>query len=191
MNLEEERKKIYAETRTDLLKRQLFNAENYDKAILSLATAALGFSLAFLKDVAPVTNAQAVWLLKASWFLLTASLMSTLCSFFASRAGIRKQLHHANKYYLEHQEEFLSKSNWPAKITDYLNMASGVCFILAIIAQYDRSHSYVQEYQSESNDTGKRRPNPPNAAGSYRYGGARCPDPKDATSNAAYKSCKP
>jgi hypothetical protein len=42
---------MYSEVRQDLLKRQFSNAENFDKAILSLSTAGLGFSLAFLKDL--------------------------------------------------------------------------------------------------------------------------------------------
>jgi hypothetical protein len=52
-DLATEKRRLLAETRADLLKRQLSNAENYDKAVLSLSTAFLGFSLAFLKDLAP------------------------------------------------------------------------------------------------------------------------------------------
>ncbi len=61
---EDERKRLYSETRTDLLKRQLSNAENYDKAVLSLATGVLGFSLVLLKDIVPSTNAEGMWALK-------------------------------------------------------------------------------------------------------------------------------
>jgi len=55
-----ERQRVYERTRDDLLKRQLSNAENFDKAILSVSTAALGFSLAFLKDIVPLAEADNV-----------------------------------------------------------------------------------------------------------------------------------
>ena len=39
---QELRLKLYADARADLLKRQLSNSENADRAILSVSTAALG-----------------------------------------------------------------------------------------------------------------------------------------------------
>jgi hypothetical protein len=131
---EEECKRLYGETRADLLKRQLSNAENYDKAILSVATATLGFSLVFLKDIVPTPRATDLWVLKMSWFLLSMAIISTLSSFISSQAGINAQLKYAEKYYLGQDEKYLNKTNWPARITDYLNIASGGFFVLAIIA---------------------------------------------------------
>src|SRR6266849_4563171 len=95
--IEEERKKLYSELRAELFKRQLSNAENYDKAILSLATAVLGFSLVFLKDIASIANAKEVWILQISWFFLALTIVSTLSSFFTSQAGISKQLKYAER----------------------------------------------------------------------------------------------
>jgi len=48
---QESRSKLYREYYAELLKRQLSNSENADRAILSVSTAALGFSLAFIKDI--------------------------------------------------------------------------------------------------------------------------------------------
>ena len=62
-DLTAEKLKLLAETRADLLKRQLSNSENYDKAVISLSTAFLGFSLAFLKDLVPIHRAEWFWLL--------------------------------------------------------------------------------------------------------------------------------
>lgn len=70
----DERQRIHSETRQDLLKRQLSNAENFDKAILSLSTAGLGFSLAFIKDILPLSNAAHLILLHVSWFLFGAAI---------------------------------------------------------------------------------------------------------------------
>lgn len=129
----EEKKKIYAETRADLLKRQLSNAENYDKSILSLATAALGFSLAFLKEIVPISIAKDFYLIKISWLSLILTILVTLISFLSSQIAINKQLFYAQEYYLNSNDDFLNKKNWPAILTDWLNWASAIFFVIAIV----------------------------------------------------------
>lgn len=51
---QEERRRIYASTRQDLLSRNLSNSETYDNAILTLSTGILGISMAFIKDIVPL-----------------------------------------------------------------------------------------------------------------------------------------
>ena len=77
-DLATEKRRLLAETRADLLKRQLSNAENYDKAVLSLSTAFLGFSLAFLKDLAPIHLAEWRCFLYGSWMALGGSVLCTI-----------------------------------------------------------------------------------------------------------------
>ena len=43
------------------------NTTAYDKAILTLASAALALSLAFIKDLVPVEHARLFWMLVSSW----------------------------------------------------------------------------------------------------------------------------
>ena len=126
-----ENKKLLAETRADLLKRQLSNAENYDKAILSLSTVFLGLSFAFLKDF--VTTDQAEWLglLYGSWVVLTAAVLTTILSFRVSQRAIDEQLKRAEDYYLHGKQDTLSKS-LAARFTDWLNDASGILFVLGV-----------------------------------------------------------
>lgn len=129
----DERKKIYSETRKDLLNRQLSNSENFDKAIISLSTAGLGLSLAFIKDIVKIPEAHCLVLLYFSWSLFGAAIISTILSFVSSQSGINKQLYFAEEYYLEKKEEFINKRNWQAQITNYLNIFSGIVFVGAII----------------------------------------------------------
>lgn len=129
----EEKKKIYAETRADLLKRQLSNAENYDKSILSVATAALGFSLVFLKEIVPISIAKDFYLIKISWLFLILTILATLISFLSSQRAINKQLLYAQEYYLNSNDDFLNKKNWPAIVTDWLNWGSAIFFVIAIV----------------------------------------------------------
>jgi hypothetical protein len=132
MSATEERKNLYATTRADLLVRQLSNSENFDKAILSLSTGALGLSLTFIKFIVPLEKAISIGYLTLSWLMFGAAIIATLLSFVSSQLGINKQLVFAKEYYLNNNEEFLAKTNWFAKITNYLNYAAGLFFAIAV-----------------------------------------------------------
>ncbi len=130
---EEERKRLYSETRTDLLTRQLSNSEKLDGAILTLSTAALGVSIAFIENIVPLEIAQYVIFLIFSWCLFGASIISTLVSFITSQIAIKTQLYFAEEYYLKKKDEFLTKPNKAAKYTDRLNYSSAFLFIAALL----------------------------------------------------------
>jgi hypothetical protein len=130
-DLTPDKQRLLAETRADLLKRQLSNAENYDKAILSLSTVFLGFSFAFLKDFVPAHLAEGLYLVYVSWIMLTAAVVTTVISFWVSQWAIDEQLKKAEDYYLRGNEGALEKSE-TAKITDYINFASGALFIFGV-----------------------------------------------------------
>lgn len=127
------RNELFGKYREDVLRRQLSNTENYDKAVLSLGTAFLGFSLAFLKDFVLYKNAIYAALLPASWVLFCLSIVATIMSFFISQRGLSTQLQHAEKYYLENDSSYLTKKNRAAAFTDIANYFSAFSFVLAVI----------------------------------------------------------
>ncbi len=129
----EERKKIYAATRQDLLTRNLSNSEKYDNAILTLSTGILAISLAFIKDIVPLNKASLIILLITSWCLFGLTIVSTLVSFIVSQFAIKRQLEYAEKYYLDKKDEYLTKKNRLARYTEYANYTSGVFFMIGII----------------------------------------------------------
>lgn len=135
MNTEDQKRRegLYAETRKDLLTRQLSNSEKFDGAVLTLSTATLGVSLTFIKDIVPLNKVQDICLLKMSWWLFGLAILSTLFSFLASQLGISTQLKYAEEYYLNSKSEFLNKTNLWAKATDFFNYAAALFFILALI----------------------------------------------------------
>jgi hypothetical protein len=135
--MDEEQKiriELFGKTRDDVLRRQLSNTENYDKAVLSLGTAFLGFSLAFLKDFVSYKNAVYALLLPTSWVLFCLSIIATLVSFFISQKGLSSHLKNAEKYYLGNDDTYLTKKNHAAEWTDRVNLSSAILFIFAIIA---------------------------------------------------------
>lgn len=128
------RNELLSKYREDILHRQLSNNENYDKAVLSLGTAFLGFSMAFLKDFVSYKNAICALLLPVSWALFCLSIVATVASFFISQKGLSTQLEYAEKYYLENDQSYLTKINPAARWTDLVNYGSAFSFVLAIIS---------------------------------------------------------
>lgn len=149
------KQKLLAETRGDLLKRQLSNSENYDKAVISLSTAFLGFSLAFLKDLVPIQRAEWLCLLYGSWLALAGAVLATIISFWVSQRGIDVQLKKAEDYYIRDDHAALTKSGI-AKATEWVNIASGMLFLLGlslttafVILNFERSLKMSNEAKLE------------------------------------------
>lgn len=125
---------MYAKTRDDLLKRQLSNSENADRAVLTVSVAALGFSLAFIKDIVPLFTATHSALLYLSWLCFVLAIIITLASYFTSQCAIAAQLALAERYYLLHDEDALKTRPKLATLTDWFNMAGAVSFVVGILA---------------------------------------------------------
>jgi hypothetical protein len=117
----------------EISKRQLSNSEAFDKAILSLSSAGLALSLSFFKFVVPASQAISLDLIKYSWYLFLAAIISTILSFVTSQRALAIELTHAERYYLSDEEEFEKKNNPASNLTELLNILSGLFFILAII----------------------------------------------------------
>ncbi|MBS3951409.1 MAG: hypothetical protein KGZ88_00410 [Methylomicrobium sp.] len=133
--MDEEQKKrneLFEKYREDVLRRQLSNTENYDKAVLSLGTTFLGFSVAFLKEFVSYKTAIFALLLPLSWMLFCLSIVATIISFFTSQKGLATQLEYAEKYYIQNDSSYLTKKNQAAKLTDIVNYVSGISFVFAV-----------------------------------------------------------
>jgi hypothetical protein len=130
---DEVRKKAYAEFREELVKKQNSNSENYDKSILTVSSAGLGLSLAFIKDVVPLTQVPCRTLLVQSWGLFAAAIVVTILSFQTSQLSIGTSLAHADEYYLKGKDEYLNKKNMWASVTNVLNWISGALFVAAVL----------------------------------------------------------
>jgi hypothetical protein len=84
-----ERTRVYERTRDDLSKRQLSNAENLDKSVLTYSGAGLALSLGFLKDFIPIREAKLPWALYGSWIAFTAAMVLVVLSYVFSQWGAR------------------------------------------------------------------------------------------------------
>jgi hypothetical protein len=129
----EEQNNVYQKCREDLLKRQLSNTENFDRAILTLSSSTLGLTLTFIRNVTPIENAHHIWLLLLAWVLLAIAIVITLLSFLISQAGAKTQLTYAEEYYLNGKDEYLTKKNIFANLNEWTGYISATTFVVAMI----------------------------------------------------------
>ncbi|MCW8918475.1 MAG: hypothetical protein OQL08_06635 [Gammaproteobacteria bacterium] len=125
---------MFNSLRDELLKRELSNTENYDKAILTLSSAALGISLTAIKFVVPLDSSEHIWLLKFGWLLLLFSIVTSLSAYLMSNKAISIQLNNATDYYHKGINEAFNRKNIYTSINLFLNKATGIAFIAAISA---------------------------------------------------------
>lgn len=127
-----DRLQALSEYRAELFRRQLSNAENFDKAILTYATGALALSLGFLKDYVPISKASCPFLLYASWTMFALCIMSTIVSYLIGQHAISKQYEIADNFYKSQEQEPVMVRNHATIYAERCNTTSGVLFCLAV-----------------------------------------------------------
>lgn len=132
-NTVNERKRIYEKIRDELTQSQRSNAEHFDSNVLTLSSAGLGISVAFIDKIIKLSEASFIFLLYISWVLFIITIIITLVSYIKGQKGIKLQLHFAEKYYLDEDESYLLKENKYAKFVDKYSSWVILFFIFSII----------------------------------------------------------
>ena len=115
----------------ELSKLRVANTDNFDKSIITLASFSLGLSLSFLKYFLPIDRAEVAWMLYGSWALFTASIFSTLASFFVSNWVLAESGVAYKAYFGPQQVPFdgtVPSSKWLA----FLGYSAAICFFVAL-----------------------------------------------------------
>ncbi len=123
---------MFDKLRDDLLKRDLSNTENYDKAILTLSSSSLALSLTAIKFVVPIATASCIILLKSAWALLVLSVVCSLVAYLMSNKAMAVQLNNARDYYKNGLDDAFSRKNSYSTINLYLNLITGITFAIAV-----------------------------------------------------------
>lgn len=129
---QKESKEIYDKFREELSKRQLFNNEGYDKAVLSLSASGLALSLTAIRFITPLEKSSYLLLIQASWFLFLITVISSIIAYQISNKAISKQLEIAERYYIQALVSAEAESNPYLKFNSYLNITTGIFFCFAI-----------------------------------------------------------
>jgi hypothetical protein len=141
---DEYRKKVWEDTKS--------GTENFDKYLLTFSSGALGLSLAFIKDVAPI--GQAVWIpsLFASWVAFLLCILVTLVSFRISILALEGMLPHLNEFYLNGNADAFDKhrESWLTKAVEWLAWAGIILFICGVFFTMMFVYANIREAKSVS-----------------------------------------
>lgn len=110
------------------------SSDEYDKAILTVASGGLALSIAFIEKIVPLQMAVGIGWLQASWGAFALSILAVVFSFRLSIVALDQHLKHLEKYYLEQQPEYLSKATPVDRWLRFCNWTSGVSLVVAIAA---------------------------------------------------------
>lgn len=88
---------LYLEERERLIDAARESARTFDKAVLAFGSVVFGFSIAFLKDIAPKPAQETVKWLGTSWILFSLGLLAILLSFLLSHRACLSEIELAEK----------------------------------------------------------------------------------------------
>lgn len=127
------RRDLYDEHRRQTWQDIQSSTDNFDKNLLAVSSAALGFSVAFIKDI--VKFPSAVWhpVLYASWICFAACIVITVFSFRLSVTALNKHLNYLHQYYEQKNDDFLRKRSVAAVVLDVFTWAAALLFLAGII----------------------------------------------------------
>lgn len=125
-------RETYLEERKSLVEAEREAAGSFDKAMITLSAGALGLSITFIRELAPMPQSETVALLIIAWGGFIVALLSTLSSFLFSQSAMRRQRDILDLDY-EGAPPAQAMKNIPATITNMLNWFSIACFIIGVI----------------------------------------------------------
>jgi hypothetical protein len=119
---------LYLAERDKLIDAARESARTFDKAVLTFGSAVFGFSIAFLKDIAPTPAPETLKWLAAAWLSFSLGLLAILLSFLFS--------HRACMFEIQVGEESLGKKDHQRKKNLWgsaTNWCNGICIALLFL----------------------------------------------------------
>jgi hypothetical protein len=132
MMVDKEKEKLYLELRKDTVVKKHESEGLYDKYILTLSSASLGFSVAFIKDI-PFLNHNENWIIVTSWLCFTIASIITLISFKTSSIAFSQLIAYYDARY-KNPDVALPKGF--KTITSILNYSGSIAFIIGLILTF-------------------------------------------------------
>ncbi len=131
-------------------------ADQFDKAILTLAAGALALSLTFIKEIAPTPDGLTITLLAWSWGCFVGSLCCTLLSCHTSVCAYRRFDEILNIQQSTPETDACSLNNHWVTVTLALNLLSLIIFVVGTgLLSYSAYHGLKLKEQAVSENKGK------------------------------------
>ena len=127
------RQTLYDEHRRQTWQDIQSSTDSFDKNLLAVSSAALGFSLAFIKDIAHLPTAAWHCFLHISWVCFALCIVITIFSFRLSVAALNNHLEYLREYYENGREEYLTKKSTAGIVLDGFTWAAAFFFLAGII----------------------------------------------------------
>jgi hypothetical protein len=127
-----ERQRVYEKTRDELATNSRLVAQAYDKALLTLSSAFLGGSLAFIGQVVNLSSIANKVPLYWAWVLLVVTILLTLASFLFSLFTHEPLAQAAYRYYRDSDENALKFSGTIHKVVLGFSVVYGLTFFIAV-----------------------------------------------------------
>jgi len=128
-----ERQRLYERTRDELAANGRSMSETYDRALLTLSSAFLGGSLAFIGEVVKLQSASWKWILYSSWLLFALTIILTVASFIYGLQSLQPLRDAAERYYIQRDLEAWKVSLSVQRSVLRFARSAGVSFILGVV----------------------------------------------------------
>ncbi len=122
----------YLDERKELIDAARESARTFDKAVLTFASVIFGFSIAFLKDVAPKPAPGTLGWLATAWGFFAFGLLLILLSFLFSHRACMFEIECATQKINDPDCE--SKRNLWSSVTDCCNFTCVVLLFLGLVS---------------------------------------------------------
>lgn len=128
----------YLKRRDELESIRMEAFSSFDKAVLSLSTGCLAFSMAFLGQIGMPFSKTTLFLIGVAWFAFLLVIICNLASYlFAQKNMEEKVLDLDQKYKKEIEEKEPDtepeKTHWERKATDICNKSAFGLFVLGVL----------------------------------------------------------
>jgi hypothetical protein len=129
----QERQRLYERTRDELAATARSISESYDRALLTLSSAFLGGSLAFVGQVVDLPTASAKWVLYLAWLLFALAMVLTLASFIYGLHTLQPLRNAAERYYMRREQDAWKVSERVQRVVLRYVVACGASFLLGVV----------------------------------------------------------
>jgi len=112
---------------------QQASSDSFDNNLLTFSSAALGLSLAFIKDIVPLEHAEWLKTLYLSWGAFAGCIVVTIASFRVSVQAQRAHEGFLAEYYLRGREEYFNKRSRWSDALPWCALVGSTLFVAGII----------------------------------------------------------